>query len=358
MSDNEQEKCIYCRATVPANSEGDHVIPAALGEFRYARNFHGICRACNSRISPAEEQLMRCGPAWLFRRQATPTSRRSRGRCRISNAGAGGAPPPKVWAHLPDHKQAVSLEGPDSGVVPFDHLVVYGEDERRHVVRLDPGMSAEALRKAVNRLAIETITKTTMHVDKDRVDGYIILTSEAWPESSYEMKPDLEAGVHRVPIEIEFKVTVLHFRAIAKIAFHYYLTQSWWSLGDEDHFAAIRHFIMHGGGKDDVDSIFTSNDMFHFPESPKNMVPALWHHVLAAAEMDCEVFAMVCLFYGPHFQGDRYMLRIGKMPGRFVMPGIVLPKSSWAHGLNYYPPGEMGRYAGEMKPMALTKMRA
>jgi hypothetical protein len=271
--------------------------------------------------------------------------------------GAGGAHPPKVWAHLPDHKQAVNLGNSVFNAVSFDHLVVYDERDKSYVVRLSPDMSPEALRTVVKKLPLEQVTKTTMHVEKDRVEGYIRLISETWPEASYERRPDIDAGVHAVPIEIEFKVMDLHFRAIAKIAFHYYLTQSWWSLGDEDHFSAIRHFIMHGGGKDDVDSIFTSDGMFQFPEPPKNMVPARWRHVLAAAETDHAVFAMVCLFYGPRFQGERYTLKIGKIPARFVMPGIVMPKSSWAHGLNYYPPGEMGRYAGEMKPMELTKMR-
>ena len=48
------------------------------GEFKIAENFRGICPCCNSKISPCEEQLLRCGPGWLFRRLVMPATGRSR----------------------------------------------------------------------------------------------------------------------------------------------------------------------------------------------------------------------------------------------------------------------------------------
>lgn len=49
MAQNEQ--CIYCGSAFdPAAGDGDHIFPAALGEFLGFDVFRGACTPCNNRI--------------------------------------------------------------------------------------------------------------------------------------------------------------------------------------------------------------------------------------------------------------------------------------------------------------------
>ena len=45
------EPCIYCSKSFdPTKGQGDHIIPAQLGEFRDDVRFRGICRECNTHM--------------------------------------------------------------------------------------------------------------------------------------------------------------------------------------------------------------------------------------------------------------------------------------------------------------------
>ena len=345
-------RCIYCNGSVPHGTAGDHVIPAALGEFRNATNFKNICPRCNSKIAQCEEQLLRSGPEWLFRQIVVPQTRRSRGRPRVSKRGASGAPPPKILMHLPDHKEHVDLDVSDDGnlvIKPKDQMLVYSDDGRSYSLPLNKDMSPQSLRLLVKKLAsekkVKKIDKIIASFNEMDEDAYCKLFLQAWPEARYEHKPCIVDGSKKIDVQIKFEVTGLYFRAIAKIAFHYYLTQSQRSRGDEDHFREIRDFIMHGG-LNERQKFFIDREIFVLPHMASRIGPYRWSHLLAAAEYDDgTVFAMVWLFYGPKFGGLRYSLRLGKIPSP-----ILLPWSKWAHSYEY---SEEGRYNGEVQPIGI-----
>jgi hypothetical protein len=49
---------------------------------------------------------------------------------------------------------------------------------------------------------------------------------------------------------VDISVTDRYFRAVAKIGFHYFLTQFQEHTGNEQMFSEIRQFILEGGGVD------------------------------------------------------------------------------------------------------------
>jgi len=131
-----------------------------------------------------------------------------------------------------------------------------------------------------------------------------------------------------------------YFRAVAKIAFHYYLTHSLRAQGDEAGFDGLRNFILRGG------------DIAPFFEGPRrfvhlrpNWVPTRWCHILAAVEEPRGVVAYVCLFRGPSWTGREYTVWLGDLGSR-----ILVPETSWAHAY-YYEPGK----AGETKVGAVQR---
>src|SRR5207253_22714 len=89
MLDMSAVKCIYCSVAFDgAKGGGDHIIPAALGEFRNDTRFRNCCPHCNNRIGRSEQVVLHCGPEAFFRRvvkPALPASRR-RGRSMVKAA--------------------------------------------------------------------------------------------------------------------------------------------------------------------------------------------------------------------------------------------------------------------------------
>jgi hypothetical protein len=69
----ETANCIYCGKTFdPSKGQGDHVIPAAWGEFRNDIRFRGLCQKCNQKIGKTEQHMLQCGPERIFREMVVP----------------------------------------------------------------------------------------------------------------------------------------------------------------------------------------------------------------------------------------------------------------------------------------------
>ena len=320
----EEIRCIYCGDLVDTSKhQGDHIIPAALGEFRNDERFRHICITCNNEIGKSEQQLLRCGPERIFRDIVVSSSSRSRGKKR-GWVGAGGAPPPQVQTLTQAGTLSVEAAEDTSHFRPYDQLVVCSEDGTEHEIRLYPEMSVADLRQRVSSLGVGVVG-ARINCDERNEDAYSKMLKEIWPTSEYQRLSTTEPGQSRVLLRGRFQVNDRYFRAYAKIAFHYYLVHSVRCKGDEDEFLPIRQFIMDGG---DADQFFVSGGPFQHTDP--NMVPSWWCHVLAASEKTSVAIAYVCLFRGPQSKGIEYTVRLGTLPSR-----IIVPNASWIHAYKY-----------------------
>ncbi len=129
----------------------------------------------------------------------------------------------------------------------YDQLIILDEKGVGHPLELNPQMSLKALRDKVNSLGIKSIKSARINCDEQFEDTYKNMLDQLWPNGKKEELPRFEIGILRVPIKTTFRFTDHYFRAIAKIAFHYYLVHSQRSKGNEECFAPIRNFIMNGG---------------------------------------------------------------------------------------------------------------
>jgi len=153
---NSGDRCIYCGGPPNPKGEGDHVIPAAFGEFMDDVRFMQICVECNQEIGRHEEQLIRCGPESVIKSFVNLKSRRTRRRSRGGNLGAHGTPPPESRVDRNDHTLLVKRDPNDPrDVYPVDQLVVRDSDGEYRSVQLFEGMQPEYLRKRVADLGCE-----------------------------------------------------------------------------------------------------------------------------------------------------------------------------------------------------------
>jgi len=232
---------------------------------------------------------------------------------------------------------------------PVDQLVIHSQDGQQIPLELHPGMTAKSLCQKVKRLGVTDIEKAHLSCSEDKLPAYRRLVQEAWPESKWEALPTTPAGRHEVTAEYEFRATGHYFRAIAKIALHYYLIHSQRARGDEEAFAPIRQFIMEGG---EIAHFVSQDTNFFTPMLSRGYVPYRWHHILAADESTGTAVGYVCLFIGPHSKGMHYQVTIGHLTARLVMP-----RTYWAHGFDYDDPKKHGRTVGSVSRIDITRFR-
>ena len=115
-----------------------------------------------------------------------------------------------------------------------------------------------------------------------------------------------------------FTVNDRYFRAVAKIAFHYFLKHFRQFTGLEQEFEGIKEFIMKGGDSDrfvrQVPGSFVCG-LGHRVTTDK------WGHIVAVDKTEKNIRAMLHFFVGPGIAPDRYYeVRIGENPERIIYP--------------------------------------
>ena len=283
--------CIYCSQPIGPHGQGDHIIPAALGEFLGDTHFRCICTACNNKIGQAEQQLLQCGPEALQRLGPTTLGRRRRKNRPVRLDGARGMPPPDTVHETPQGPLPLDLIAPNT-VTPVDVMTIRDENDRWHSIRLRPGMNVQELRSRIRRLRIKEIREANLNASSDTYDGYLNLIKQAWPECKHVPGAQEPAGMRPIHAKTTFTVNDNYFRAIAKIAFHHYITFSRCAFGHEREFCGIREFIIRGG---DEKRFFVSVNHFRIA-APNGSSHPYYSHYVAFDESQKMVKAYVWLF--------------------------------------------------------------
>jgi hypothetical protein len=221
--------------------------------------------------------------------------------------------------------RSVHLIEPQKGT-PVEELTIMDENEHWHRLPLHPQMKAEALRQRVCQMGLKETRQGNLFAPADHYDGYLRLIKEAWPESEHLPPQQVPAGTRQIEANTTFTVTDNYFRAIAKIAFHYYLAFSRCAFGHESEFAGIRDFIIHGG---DRGQFFLMANHFGIGVRKGSSHPHLSHYV-AYDESGDKVRAFVRLFAKDSSGTVPYEV---EWPRRKSL--LVLPKPYQAHEYRY-----------------------
>jgi hypothetical protein len=354
---SEMVSCIYCGVYFDTSKgEGDHVLPVQLGEFRNDQRFRRICPNCNSKIGHSEQQLLACAPEAFFRRLVNPKvpSKRQRGKSPVK--GAMGVPSPESTIDHGDHRELVyrSSENP-MNAYPVDQIVIHDDKENEYFIKLFSGMKKKHIEEQMTKKGITKVQKIWFHFDDPKGDEFENLIDEAFPDLQKHRLPYREAGIIQIDGRITFKFNDHYFRAVAKMAFHYYLIHSRRGYrGDETIFNPIRNFIMNGG--DHKPFFNQEGPKFEMPfgDLPSGGVitPDGWCHVLSAYEEEKCIVAYVQLFVGRGCIPQSYHVKLAEMDNN-----IVVPKAIWGHVYLYDKTASKDHYAGEVKEADVTRLR-
>lgn len=337
MTRMESAHCIYrgCQFD-PTVGEGDHVIPAALGEFANLRRFRSACPGCNNDIGKSEAQLLRCGPEAYMARIANPPQRR--GRAGKAWQGAMGAPPPTMFTERHGARLVARPFGTDPrNTEAIDQLVVIDSEGIQYPVPIHLGMSAEAVRARIKGLGIEGRINIHFNVSDENSEWFERIAEELWPGAERIEFPVTKVGVYRVPGLVSFTVNDHYFRALAKMAFHYYLCYNGSSVrGDEREFTNLRRFILEGGDPEPI--LLTPRESPVYFGVPFGDVvgggvvsSAQWCHLLAADDTQGIIVVYLQLFIGPGYANPPHYIALGPTPAGLRARG------AWAHVLTWEP---------------------
>lgn len=303
----ETVECIYCGAIVdPSRGEGDHIIPKAFGEFRHDTRFRRICTDCNTKIGRSESVLIRCGPESFYR--ARVFSQILPDKTFMFSTGAEKLRPPKLLMDHPDLGMLISENRLiDDASPPVDQISIRSADGSMNYVRLFPEMTPASLTKQVVALDVSANSEMCLSCDDTHWERYKTLIEKALRMKIQDVST-MAAGRHTFKSRISVIVNELYFRALAKIAFHYYLVHRGGGIrGDEADFAPIRDFIMNGTNP--TPFVRTMN-LTKDESSIQAIGQGPWCHILSAAELNGLVTVCLRLFWGPHLTRIQHVIHI------------------------------------------------
>ncbi len=342
--------CIYCPEAVDSL---EHPLPAAFGEFENAPYLIGrICKKCNNeRLGVLDEQLTRCGPEGFMRRFYGVQGRSTHDP--VNSFYRGSAKAQRLELKAFDSELGLELLFEcDNGVFRALRQVVFVEQSgKTHRLPIREGSSPEQLRAEYSNLgASPPYREVRVFYDPKESVWVEPLLKATWPQ--------IWLGAHMMTAsstldggEVKFALTNRYFRAVAKMGFHYFLSQFPPFTGHEPIFSDIRQFILDESAGVEVANKFVGERNIQLIG---NMLgggrPDGWFgHALCADITNGECRTHVQLFISEDFQPRIYTVKLG-------IDATLLGSPAYGHCYCYYPTGRRGRFSGEA--ISLTPIRA
>ena len=342
-------KCIYCGE--PADTK-EHPLPAAFGEFEGAPYLQDrICRPCNNaRLGILDEQLARCGPEGFFRRHYGVRGRANHDKVNPFYRGSAGG-------HRLDMKARDSKLGIDvlleceNGVYRQARQLIFVEESGRvHHLPIREDLTHEQMRAAFEQLGVDKPFDVHFFCNPEEKASVEDLIKEMLPSAGFG-----EGGMSNAKYDgavVTVELTDRYFRAVAKIGFHYFLTQFPEYTGHESIFSDIRQFILEDGQPVD-----RANEYVGKREHPllgEMLTPGArpdgWQaHVLCAEIRPGECLAHVQTFVSEDWPAPAYTIRL-------ACDSTVVDSRAFGHAYIYFLEGPKGKYTGEA--LDLTTSRA
>ncbi len=346
-------KCIYCgRYFNPALGAGDHVLPSAIfGEFQGDSRFRGCCSTCNNHFGTLEQIVAQAGPEGYLRGIVLGKNPGRRKAAGIQQRGAKNSKAPVHLILRNERYELIKIQpGNFRSAEPVDHFRILDGDGNEYFVQLYPNITRERLQEAIDSLGISDIREVAFDCDSSHYTYYKKLSKELFSSmTNWRNEPGTEPGNRTLPGRVKFTFSTDYFRAIAKMAFHYYLVHCRRGYaGDEMQFKAIRSFIKCGG---DYEQFFDQpGPRFHMPFGENTFVPTKWCHLLWAYETENQVLVEMYLFLGPELVPPPHRIQLCKLSSELVLPG-----GAWGHRFRYFSQAK-GRYLGCVEPLDVGRL--
>lgn len=346
-------RCIYC----PRPPDGEeHWLPRSFGAFRGNSLLKGrLCTECNARLGRTlDQELIRTGHTGMTRQL-------------LGISGRSGQPSANVFEY-----KAAQLEKPieaESGSIVPGQLIpiqavgrnpdgtlksvqqrtlTLATTEGERVLVFPRAWGAKQLRDAAAARDLLGVKVIRAHAAPPETAAEFVIASldvirevfGSGPIDIYETKLDAPMGETEYR-RVRFNLSRDYLRAIAKVAFHYFLWTCPWIGGDESEFDGIRGFVSNGDR--DENEFLQRHECLVDRAGVKDGAPPDCHMFVAFAN-DRELLVTLHFFSqpaGPEFPS--FGARLGAKPE--AMP------AGWLRGhIAHYRQGIPG-HAGELREL-------
>jgi hypothetical protein len=339
--------CLYC----PNEAHSlEHPLPAALGEFQDAPLLEDrVCAPCNNkRLGLLDEQLSRCGPEAVLRRFFGVQGRVTHDKVNPHYRGSAGGRRLEMKAYDTEMGVEVELECLKGQVRQSCQIVAVETSGKTHNLPISEDLrDPEKLRASYLKLGVTQPADVRLIYDPEELMWLEPLFKAAFPSISFGDRA-LGARNYQGAV-VKLELTDRYFRAIAKIGFHYFLTQFPTYSGFEPYFSDIRQFIIDdaGGGLDRVNTFIGERQNPLLGEMMCGARPDGWIAHVLCAEVCEELLAYVQLFVCKDYRAPVYTVRLGTNPGNDVLRAT-------GHIYKYFEEGQRGRFSGEAHVLGVS----
>jgi len=347
-------KCIYCGSSQKL-CRSSHIVPRCLGTFKNQPTLrYKVCRDCEEAIGQCEDILAKCAPEALFKanlgikgRHEKPTS-----PFRRKHAGNG---PIKMKIKYPgtDHEMLVEPigDGKNCQIVPHIEIRDANGNKKQIIVEDPNSLTADKLKKLVFSTEIKNPKKIWPRMQSnEQVDRIFDLLKECGLYESEEMAEDIKPFEGIVKAGGQIIGDGRRFRAIAKIAFHYYLNYNGFNhTGEEYFFTPIRDFIRYGKG--DLKDFIVEKKGYFVEQLKHGWKPPTYGHIVVATVNDKFINVKIQLFVGPNYEPPYYEVFVSGNPFK-----IKIPETIFGHNYAYTDNKGEKDYDGSFHQLLATKL--
>ncbi len=338
-----ENRCIYCNSSDNLCRRA-HIVPRSLGTFKNQPTLKNIvCCECDKEIGRCEEQIVKCGPEAILRLALDIRGRSGSNSISPFRRGHAGHEPISFKTTYPgtDYEVLVEIIRSSQNCRLLPQVVIIHENGNcDQVLVTKEDLTAEVLKEQIKSKGIDSNTKlwVTGDTEEDQKRINTILEKTGLIKEIYK-ELDLQPCESPVVTEGLVKVDAQYFRAIAKIAFHYFLAFNNDFNGLNPVFKGIRNFIRYGEGK--FKSFIEQKQGPLVEELKYNYRPRYYGHFLIGEIGRRNVSCMIQFFIGKDIDPQFYTVTLGEKEGI-----IEFSPRKFGHFYAYLEPDKRDAYDG------------
>jgi len=346
-------KCIYCDEANPKWAKA-HIVPRLMGTFENQPTLlKRVCEGCDNEIgNTCEVLLAKCTIEAILLKHIGIVGRHKGKSSSPFRRGHSGYPPIRITTVLPGYGNEARVEpiGDSKNVDIVPQLILIDAQGNREELAINnPDCISLSEWRLLVQKCLDGSVKNLEAIGLS--DEQLVLIKHVFRKIgiTYDPADDAEISPFQAQVLVKGCVTYdkRYFRAIAKIAFHYFLLHSKIFDGSEAEFEAIRKFIRYGEG-DEWDFLEKNNQPIAQDPSGKDR-PPYYGHVLRTEITPKSIGVCVHLFVG-HMPEWHHVLLSQKNRK------IFLQTEEFGNYYRYLEPEEQTGYDGVVENITVAQI--
>lgn len=351
---NSVTKCIYCDTDNPKWVKS-HVVPRLMGTFKNQPSLlNRVCVDCDKEIGKCEALLAKCTIEAVLLKHIGIVGRHREKSLSPFRKGHSGYPPIRMVTILPGYDNETRVEpigdSTNADILP-QLILIDAQGNYEELVINNPDCISITEWSLLLKKCFEGKVKDLKAIEISNEQFTLIKRVFNKYGITFTSEEDVNISPLHAHVLAEGCVTYdkRYFRAIAKIAFHYFLLHSKLFDGSEAEFKSIHRFIRYGEG-DEWNLIEKGNQSIAQDPSGRDR-PSYYGHVLRTEIASKVISVYVQLFIGHDYMPEWYRVHLSQK-----MRKVFLQTEEFGHYYKYFEPNKRSQYDGEINKLTVAQI--